>query len=388
MKLKFKHSLLVMLSLLSFGYANAQSQIIKLDSENGSFKNFPILPDNEVFAIEGEIDKSIKLVEIAISEEKSGKDPVLYSWNRSLNNNSESFSVIITQPLKAGATYDFTITTFKSLETEAKKKILGNILIRSHHLIQSEVILKKNEIRVNDTKGLIKGLNEIAHQGIALQRSRNGIEFNGLSGLVESEIKKLNKLKIKNLMRKRKTIEKDSISVAALNKKIDYLTELILTEIKPFISSELVEQYRKYVITEVKTRKGNFTLPINGGLYAWNLNSNINNVSFSNTGLTPGVGFTLPFKRSFSVKGKSISSLGLSLGVLTNKLEDGNGDRYGTPTINLPVYGALGVNIFRVIRVNAGVLMVSNLDNPTNKLKFLPTFGIALELDAWIGVRK
>ncbi|WP_146194197.1 hypothetical protein [Brumimicrobium oceani] len=377
-----------MLSLLSFGYANAQSQIIKLDSENGSFKNFPILPDNEVFAIEGEIDKSIKLVEIAISEEKSGKDPVLYSWNRSLNNNSESFSVIITQPLKAGATYDFTITTFKSLETEAKKKILGNILIRSHHLIQSEVILKKNEIRVNDTKGLIKGLNEIAHQGIALQRSRNGIEFNGLSGLVESEIKKLNKLKIKNLMRKRKTIEKDSISVAALNKKIDYLTELILTEIKPFISSELVEQYRKYVITEVKTRKGNFTLPINGGLYAWNLNSNINNVSFSNTGLTPGVGFTLPFKRSFSVKGKSISSLGLSLGVLTNKLEDGNGDRYGTPTINLPVYGALGVNIFRVIRVNAGVLMVSNLDNPTNKLKFLPTFGIALELDAWIGVRK
>src|SRR5690554_2393187 len=197
MKLKLKYSLLVMLSVLSFGYANSQSQIIKLDSENGSFKNFPILPDNEVFAIEGEIDKSIKLVEISISEEKSGKEPVLYSWNRSLNNNSESFSVIVTQPLKAGATYDFTITTFKSLEADAKKKILGNILIRSHHLIQSEVILKKNEIRVNDTKGLIKGLNEIAHQGIALQRSRNGIEFTGLSGLVESEIKKLNKLKIK-----------------------------------------------------------------------------------------------------------------------------------------------------------------------------------------------
>lgn len=388
MKLKLKYSLLVVLSVLSFGYANSQSQIIKLDSENGSFKNFPILPDNEVFAIEGEIDKSIKLVEISISEEKSGKEPVLYSWNRSLNNNSESFSVIVTQPLKAGATYDFTITTFKSLEADAKKKILGNILIRSHHLIQSEVMIKKNEIRVNNTKDLIKGLNEIAHQGIALQRSRNGIEFNGLSGLVENEIKKLNKMKIKNLIRRRKAVEKDSISIAALDKKIDYLTELILTEIKPFISSELVEQYRKYAITEVKTRKGNFTLPINGGLYAWNLNSNINDVSFSNTGLTPGVGFTLPFKRSFSVKGKSISSLGISLGVLTNKLEDGNGDRYGTPTINLPVYGALGVNIFRVIRVNAGVLMVSNLDNSTNKLKFLPTFGIALELDAWIGVRK
>ena len=169
---------------------------------------------------------------------------------------------------------------------------------------------------------------------------------------------------------------------------MDYLTELILTEIKPFIVSELVEQYRLYSIKDVKTRKGNFTLPINAGFYAWNLNANINDVSFSNTGLTPGVGFTIPFKRSFSVKGKSLTSLGISLGVLVNKLEDANGDRYATPTINLPVYGALGVNIFRVIRVNAGAIMVSNFNKSTNKLKFIPTVGVALELDAWLGVRK
>ncbi len=386
--LKQKQFILIALSILSFGYANSQTQIIKLDSENGSFRNFPLLPDNEVFAIEGEIDKSIQLVEVSISEEKSGREPVVYSWNRSLHNNSESFSVIITQPLKAGASYDFTITTFKSLELEAKKKVLGNILIRSQHLIRSEVVLDKNRIKVNNTRSLIQGLNEIAIQGTSLQRSRNGVEFTELSGLVENEIKKLNKFKLKNLIRTKKRSVQDSISVEELNKRIDYLTELILTEVKPFISSELVEQYRKYTITEVKTKKAIFTLPINAGLYVWNLNANINDVSFSNTGLTPGVGFTIPFKRSFSVRGKSISSLGISLGVLTNKIADANGDRYGTPTINLPVYGAIGVNIFRVVRINAGALMLSNLDNTTNKLKFIPTFGVALELDAWIGVRQ
>lgn len=386
--MKLKQLLLVTLSVFCIAYANSQSQIIKLDSENGSFKNFPILPDNEVFSIEGEIDTSIKLVEVTINEEKSGRSPVVYSWNRSLHNNSQSFEVLVTQPLKAGETYDFTVTTFKSLETESKKRILGNILIRSQHLLRSEIVVDKNEIEVNDSKELIKGLNEIIHQGIALQRSRNGIEFTELSGLVENEIKKIDNHKMKNLLRKKKGAEKDSVSTQALNNKIDYLLELILTEVKPFVSSELVEQYRRYDIQEVKTRKGNFTLPINGGLYAWNLNSNINDVSFSNTGLTPGVGFTLPFKRSFNVRGKSLTSLGISLGVLTQKLEDANGDRYGTPTIKLPVYAALGVNVFRVIRVNAGTLMVSNFNNATDKIKFIPTFGIALELDAWIGVRK
>ena len=88
------------------------------------------------------------------------------------------------------------------------------------------------------------------------------------------------------------------------------------------------------------------------------------------------------------MKGKSLTSLGISLGVLTSKIEDAEGNRYGTPTIKLPVYAALGVNIFRVIRVNAGTLMVSNFSNSTNKLNFIPTFGVALELDAWIGIRK
>jgi hypothetical protein len=76
------------------------------------------------------------------------------------------------------------------------------------------------------------------------------------------------------------------------------------------------------------------------------------------------------------------------VGVLTNQLKDSKGDRYGTPTIKLPIYGAIGVNFFRVIRVNAGTLLVSNFDSSPNKLQFIPTVGIALELDAWLGVRR
>lgn len=386
--MNLKQTLLLALTLLCLTNVNAQSQIIKLDSENGSFKNFPVLPDNEVFIVEGEIDKSIMLVEIIVKEEKSGKNPVSYSWNRSLHNNSENFEVIITQPLKSGSTYDFTITTYTLLDLSAKKNLLANILTRSQHMIKSQVVIDKNSIKVDNAKELIKGLNEIIEGGITLQRSRNGITYNGLSSLVESEIEKLNKFKLKNLIHRKKGSEKDSITNKALDAKVDYLTQLILTEIRPFISSELVQQYRMYEVNKVSTKKDKFTLPINGGLYAWNFTSNINNVNLSNTGITPGVGITIPFKRRISVKGRSLPSFGISVGVLTNQLKDGNGDRYGTPTIKLPIYGAIGVNFFRVIRVNAGALLVSNFDSSPNKLQFIPTVGIALELDAWLGVRR
>jgi hypothetical protein len=386
--MNIKQLLLLTFSILFVGFINAQSQIIKLDSENGSFKNFPVLPDNEVFIIEGEIDKSITLVEIIVKEEKSGRNPVTYSWNRSIHNNSENFEVIITQPLKSGSSYDFTIITYTLLDIGAKRNLLANILTRSQHMIKSQVVIDKNTIKVDKAKELIKGLNEIVQGGIELQRSRNGITFNGLSRLVESEIERLNKFKLKNLIRRKKGTEKDSITNKALNTKVDYLTELILTEIRPFISSELVQQYRKYEVNNVSTKKDKFTLPINGGLYAWNFTSNINNVNFSNTGITPGVGITIPFKRRISVKGRSLPSFGISVGVLTNQLKDSKGDRYGTPTIKLPIYGAIGVNFFRVIRVNAGTLLVSNFDSSPNKLQFIPTVGIALELDAWLGVRR
>lgn len=48
--------------------------------------------------------------------------------------------------------------------------------------------------------------------------------------------------------------------------------------------------------------------------------------------------------------------------MLQNKIEDASGDRYGTPTINFPVYATLEVIFFRVIRLNVAAVMVSNLD--------------------------
>ena len=62
---------------------------------------------------------------------------------------------------------------------------------------------------------------------------------------------------------------------------------------------------------------------------------------------------------------------------------------FTTPGINLPVYAALGVRLFKAARLNAGVLFVNEKGSANvNNLQVVPTIGLAFELDLWLGIKR
>lgn len=370
--------------------AFAQQKILKLDAENGSFEHFPQLPFYESFTVEGEIEKDVQLVEIDISPSKNLNEVNTFSWNRSESNSSSNFSVLVSKKLNPNSSYSITIRTYKKMTELEKNDQLNTLLLRAHRFLKEQLEIDSKGIDVDHPKKVYRILNSIFIEGTQLQRSRNGIHINQLSDLIREEIEELDKQKFLQSIRKTKDNEdKDRKKLKQIEAKAKYIVELIATEVRPFFNSELVQQYRIYEIEELETGKDIRTLPVNIGAYAWNTDLFKSSTDLSNSGLSLGAGLTIPFNRNLQLQGRKLPEFGLSFGVLVNPIENAENTELSTPTINLPVYAALGAKFFRVLRVNAGVLIVSpHKSNSFNDLDIVPTLGIAFEIDTWFGIRK
>lgn len=115
------------------------------------------------------------------------------------------------------------------------------------------------------------------------------------------------------------------------------------------------------------------------------------NASVNNTNFTPGVGFTIPFaaKTTLAQKAKLFDSFGYSMGVLFDPVRDASGKEFVTPGVDIPVYTGFGVRLFKVVRFNVGGLILAEDGiQDFQKITFLPTAGLALELNLWMGVKK
>lgn len=367
--------------------ANSQTKILKVDPTNGSFKNFARVPSYEPFMIEGEVQEEIEQVEVMLNESKSNKTST-YFWNRTMIDKSSNFSVIITEGLQGSSTYDFRITTFKSLSKEDKQTLLKSLMQKVYAYLDAQLIIDKNKLLIENPNATFNTLNEIVVEGMSLQRSRNGIEVKQLSDLVRDEIKKTSKTKLKDLFGKRKDTKLELTENGRI-KKLEYLVTLVYDEVLSFYESELVQLHRRYTIEKVKTEKDKFTLPINAGLYTFTTSPAFSGINASNSGLRLGVGFTIPIIRNYSVKGKKMPSLGLSFGVLTSPIKDQAGAKFSTPGVNIPVYGALGFGFFRVLRLNLGVAAVAPHRVKTVKsIYWYPTVGLTFELEGWLGIKR
>ncbi len=386
--MKIKFILLLLLGIFN-NQIIAQNEIIKIDFENRSFQNATQLPFGKAFIIEGRIPNKIDLVEISLSNEGNAQFLNTYLWDRAADNLSNDFEIFVSNPLKPNSSYDVSITTFQKMSGNQKQVLKDELIKRVVFYLKNQIDVDGNNIKINEPRKIVQRLDELIKDAILYQRSLNGIQFEGLSRLVEDEIYKLKEVKLKSFFKKSKSASKMDVSQNLLNEKINYLADLVMTEVNPFLNSELVQQVKYFKIIAIETEKDRVTLPINAGLYVWNTSANVNNLKVSNTSITPGLGLTLPFKRGFKIKDHSINSFGLSIGILTKAIEDANGIKYTTPAINLPVYTTLGFKIFNLIRINAGTLIVSELGiNNVKSLKFYPTFGVALELNLWMGLNK
>ena len=374
---------LLLLLLTTFSISTfAQQRAVKVDFESGTFKNNPTVPYDEPFLVEGMVKPDIEYVRVTIFEEDGAVPLHQYNWNRSDYNNSEQFSITIPMVLSSNTEYDFRVATYKRMSVAQKQKLADDLRKRISFYLSSNFQFDGKNVSINKPKQVQKGLDELIHNALGNYISKNGFKFEGSSDLVFQELEQNRDFKFSNYLRRSSTVKRDSIATGLLNKKVNQLSALVLSEVMPFINSDLVQFHREAVVHKVSTDKGRKTLPINVGVHA---------VIGGNDNYIPGFGISIPFKSrvNFLSKSKKIDSFGLSVGLLTQPYVNGAGEEFVTPGLNMPAYIGLGFRTFQFVRVTfSGLLLQRTDESKSQNIRLEPLIGISLELDLWLGVKK
>tara|TARA_R110002050_G_scaffold286088_1_gene436126 strand:+ start:81869 stop:83029 length:1161 start_codon:yes stop_codon:yes gene_type:complete len=370
---------------------HAQERVVYVDFESSSFKNSPTIPYNKPFAVEGQVYRDVEYVEVVMFHQNGDTPLHSFIWNRDDKNPTETFNLVIPGILTSNSKYDFKIVTYKRLSPSEKKALTKVIENRVHFYLSNILTFNGTSVEISNPNKSYNKLIDLVRETLKYERSKNNLGDISPSTLVLAEMKNYENFKFKKLLKKTKSLEKDKIANQLIEKKLNSLTELIMAELYPFLSSDLVRQHNLVEIKSVATDKERFSIPINAGMYAWSKETNINNATVNNIDFTPGVGITIPFasKSSLLSNSKSLDSFGFSLGVLVNPVKDASGLEFITPGVNLPVYTALGLRMFKVVRLNAGVLLLADKGMQNfSGMTIIPTVGLALELNLWMGIKK
>ncbi|MBN2819449.1 MAG: hypothetical protein JXP36_10790 [Bacteroidales bacterium] len=388
MKKKFSFAFIL---ILFFACLNAQERIVKVDFESGSFYNNPKIPFDEPFAIIGETGSDIEFVKVNIFYE--GKSYVLHSfvWNRTENNASGTFNIVVPPMLRSNTKYDFEVIIYKLLTKSQKEELLKDVEERTRFLLINNMYFDGKNVIVNKPTDVYNNLGQLITESLKHYESKNSIPIQAPSSLVLEELKKQSDFRFSRFFKRAPRIERDDIANKFITEKVEYLLSIISSELAPFVNSQLVQHHRQANIKTVETDKERFTLPVNIGMYAWDKTVSISNTSVHNIDFTPGAGLTIPFnnKSRLISRTRMFDSFGISAGVLFQPVVDDNGTEFVTPGVNLPLYVGLGLRVFKVVRLNAGVLVIGEKGNQDfNSLSVLPSAGLALELNLWIGIKE
>jgi hypothetical protein len=382
---------LAIVSLLITVSSTAQERSVKIDFQSGSFVNNPKIPFDEPFLIQGELGKDIEFVKVNIYYSDKNYALQSFTWNRIETNKSQIFNIVVPTILTSNTKYDFEIITYKAISGTQKSELLKSIEDRVRFLLMNNIYFDGKSVIVNKPKDVFNKIDNLIKESLIHFESKNLLPIQVPSSLVLEELKKQTRFKFSRFFKRKDRTETDSIANKLVSDKVNHLVSLISSEVAPFINSQLVQHYRIVKVKSVKTDKEPFTLPINVGMYAWDKTVNINNTNVSNINFTPGVGLTIPFsnKSKFTSQKRLFDSFGWSAGVLLQPVTDANGVKFVTPGVNLPVYTGLGFRMFKVVRFNAGVLVLGEKGvSGFNNLSVLPTAGLALELNFWMGIKK
>lgn len=368
-----------------------QERIVNVDFESSSFTNSPTIPFDQPFIIQGKVYTEVEFVEVSIFNENASRPIHDFTWNRDKRNNSEIFEIVVPGILVSGSKYDFQVRTYTEMSAMQKEMLRESLRERIIYYLRNNISYSGNRVEVSQPKSVHRDICELVDAALEYYRSKNAIDQPVISNLLVEELERYADFKFRNFLQKKQVFEKDSIANEMINERVNSLANLIMSEVEPYISSDMVQLHRMVDIQSVGTDKDIFTLPVNAGMYAWSKSIDINNTTVSNINFTPGLGITLPFSNRSSLfsRARLFDSFGYSMGVLLNPVTDANGNEYITPGISLPVYAGLGFRVFKVVRFNVGALVLAEQGmQDFSGLSILPTAGLSLELNVWMGIKK
>ncbi len=369
---------------------SAQERIVKVDFESASFINNPKIPFDEAFVIEGEAGPDVEMVKVRILPSGKNLEIESFLWNRYGNDRSSIFSVFVPPILRSNSKYDFEITTYKRLLPPKRKVIINQLENKVRFLLQSSIYYDGKHFDMERPQQIFRKLQGLIDESLKYVASKSNIPHDAPDDLVLAELDKITDLRLKRTLRKGNKGELKQDPEVLIGNRVEHITKLVMSELEVYFNSDLVEAHRITMIREVSTKSQAFTLPVNGGIYAWDKTLNNQGSTLHNINFTPGAGISIPLRTNGrSVQSRTFDSFAISAGVLMKSVRDANATEYVTPGINLPVYAGLGLRAFKIIRINAAAIVLGEKgQSDFSKISFLPSLGLSLELNAWLGIVK
>ena len=255
---------------------------------------------------------------VKIFDAGGGRPLHSFAWNRDERNLTETFSISVPPILSANNKYDFNIITYKALDDFQKNELAESLGQRIAYYFFNNYQFDGKKVSIQNPKKTYRGLQKLIDEALVLILSKNDIPVSAPSRLILDELKKESDFNFGVYLRRTRIAERDSIANKLIEDKVNHITNMVMSEIEPYLNSHLVQQHRSVRVPAVAADKAPFTLPINVGVYAWNMDIFNDAEKYANTNFTLGAGLTLPFHRNKTQAGKSrlIDEPGISLGVL------------------------------------------------------------------------
>lgn len=386
-----KYLLIAILTILNTNLFS-QTTIVNYDNEKNWFNQGSDLPAETHWSISGQIEETVKLVEIQLySSSDFSKDPIYVNqWERPFNFNGQTYTIQINKNLRGNSEYSFKINYYTKVEN--KEKILNSLKNNISAYLDNAIKADKKSVELNKhPKHIRDDLNQIIEQSLVYYRVINGYEFRGFSEIVYNKIEVIDNMRLKKAALNLKT--KDEISEVSKvdNRRAYYLQsleelkQLCYSEINSLISAEMVGIYKSKKIIDYSTERIRNTVKLNFGYAGLYESGDFKSLNYDSK---PYLGLSIPFgNQAFS--GNFWSNSSLSTGIFINNFEFNDGQIATGPLIGRPIYLGYGYKAFHYFRFNIGFALLQ--ENNVNSLNFSkiyvrPFIGAGIEIKLWMGL--
>lgn len=356
---------------------NAQYKTVLFDETELQFNQGEPLPADQYFIINGYANPNVELVRFYIQKtgfNRNATDPILFenSWKRSKNNKALIFELPVNYALKGNVKYDFFFEHYTMLDSLKCTNLKDTISLQLTEYINKFLPENKNKLKLKKPyKEFLEGLRNIVKNGTGELHNKVEFNFAGFSTELNDKLKKIG----------RSGNSKDPV------KKREQIIELINRDVERFVNDDLMVLYDEYKLVRYPIEKTSNILSVNLG-FGGTKTQEFNRFADSSS---PFIGLSIPFS-SRQYSNAFVKNSAVSFGIALQNYTNAEGNTVTGPIIKRPIYFALGYKIFRVIRINAGMHLLSveedGIAEPVENPQIAPFFGLSAELDVWVGVGK
>ncbi|MDP3443282.1 MAG: hypothetical protein Q8T08_10545, partial [Ignavibacteria bacterium] len=186
--------------LIPFGtFLFAQMQTVQFNSKYLHFDNGKSLPAEQAFIINTEIQNSVHMVKMQLSNQLFNKNKILFESEWSRKEDDKSLIAIIPNSYKLKSTSDYNIRFlyYRTIQDTERQQI-GTMLETSiHAFLKSNILEQDGRYIFSSNPGdIFKSLNTILTESMLNYEVRSGSTIPGYSSIIENMLFNLAKTKI------------------------------------------------------------------------------------------------------------------------------------------------------------------------------------------------